>query len=134
MENPTLIFFFWLFLYILYNFLSKSFIMLRLSAHHKGYLCPYHTGRIYITWHVNFNEKGYHFINDLKFNRTSQIRHIEVSNLMIQFYTITCQVDDLPAANNVSSQLRSNSDQFDLIQSDLNIFGSDSDWSSNLIG
>lgn len=25
---------------------------------------------------------------------------------MIQFYTITCQVDDLPAANNVSSQLQ----------------------------
>lgn len=51
-------------------------------------------------------KKVNHFINDLKFNRTSQIRHIEVSNLMIQFSTITCQVDDLPAANNVSSHMQ----------------------------
>lgn len=48
-----------------FDFHTSKCILLGVSITHKGYVCMYHSWRIYISASVKFNKNSFHFSNDL---------------------------------------------------------------------
>lgn len=68
-----------------FDFHTSKCILLGVSITHKGYVCMYHSWRIYISASVKFNKNSFHLSNDPNFSKKESINQNDFAVLLDRF-------------------------------------------------
>ena len=76
-----------------FDFHTTKCTLLGISITHKEYVCMHHSGRIYISASVKFNESSFPFSNDPKFSRQESTSQSDFITLLEKFQVVSFSLD-----------------------------------------